>query len=162
MRITYFILLSAFLAVALGAYPVAIFHGFGDQCSNSGMAGFTAYISEKINAYAVCIEIGNGATDSITMNFHEQALKACESVKADPYLKGDISVLGLSQGALLARAIIEQCDFNGTGKKIKNTFTPLNFFFLLIIKLGDMFPSVVLKQESPNSPNALFRWSAGL
>ena len=35
-------------------------------------------------------------------------------IKADPKLVGDISVLGLSQGALVARSVIETCDFNGT------------------------------------------------
>jgi len=50
-------------------YPTAIFHGFGDQCRNGGMANFTKEIGDQTGAYSVCIEIGNGAESSIFMDF---------------------------------------------------------------------------------------------
>ena len=50
-------------------YPTAIFHGFGDACDNSGMKQFTADIASETGAYAVCIEIGSGATSSIFEEF---------------------------------------------------------------------------------------------
>ena len=47
-----------------------------------------------------------------------QIEKACDLIKSDPNLFGkNISVVGLSQGALVARSIIEQCDFQGSVKR---------------------------------------------
>ena len=94
-------------------YPVAIFHGMGDACSNSGMNSFTQYVAASLNTYAECIEIGDGGISSITMKFSLQAEAACTALKANPKFQGNISVLGLSQGALIARYIIESCDFGG-------------------------------------------------
>jgi len=63
------IILSIF--VLSQAYPTAIFHGFGDYCSQSGMASFTEKIGDLIHDYTVCIEIGSGFASSIGMDFHE-------------------------------------------------------------------------------------------
>jgi len=52
-------------------YPTVVFHGFGDQCSNEGMADFTKEIASGVGTYAECVEIGNGASDSIYMNFEK-------------------------------------------------------------------------------------------
>ena len=91
-----------------------LFHGLGDQCSNSGFASLTRSIAKGLNTYAVCIEIGNGAITSFIGDFQKQAQQACEKLKLDPKLTGDIQVVGLSQGALLGRYILESCDFNGS------------------------------------------------
>ncbi len=99
------------------SYPVAIFHGFGDSCSFYGMQSFTNYISSALNTHAECIEIGDGSLSSISMKFSLQAESACSSLKSNPKFKGNISVLGLSQGALIARYIIESCDFGGEVKR---------------------------------------------
>ena len=103
--------------VSSNNYPVAIFHGFGDSCSNSGMQSFTQYIAQSLNTYAECIEIGDGSISSITMKFSNQGEAACSSLKSNLKFKGNISVLGLSQGALIARYIIESCDFEGSIKR---------------------------------------------
>lgn len=108
--------LIVFLAYAT-PNPVAIFHGFGDSCSNSGMQSFTQYISKTLGTYAECIEIGDGSISSITMKFSLQGEAACTSLKANSHFKGNISVMGLSQGALIARYIIETCDFDGQVNK---------------------------------------------
>ena len=82
---------------------MAIFHGFGDACENSGMQRITKYFSEKLNnTYTKCIETG-GADQDIFTSFHTQADKACEAIKSDENFSGDFSVVGLSQGSLLAR-----------------------------------------------------------
>lgn len=115
---------KSFLALALllctvysAPYPVAIFHGFGDSCSFSGMQSFTQHISTTLQTYAECIEIGDGSVSSITMKFSSQAEAACSSLKSNPHFKGNISVMGLSQGALIARFIIESCEFDGQVKR---------------------------------------------
>ena len=111
------LLLCALVVLAIAAKdktpPLAIFHGFGDQCSNPGMSSYTKQVGEALGSYTACIEVGNGASDSITMDFHVQAEKACEGVRADPnFSNTEISVMGLSQGGLLARYIVEECELN--------------------------------------------------
>jgi len=96
--------------------PIAIFHGIGDSCSNGGMDQITKYFGRKVGAYSVCIETAGGFFDFVT-SFESQYENACKQVKADPNLQGEFSVVGLSQGALLARAIIQRCDMKGRVKR---------------------------------------------
>lgn len=93
--------------------PVVLFHGLGDECTNSGFSKLTQSIAKDLNTYAACIEIGNGMLTSFIKDFRKQAEEACQKLKQDPKLQGDIQVVGLSQGALIGRYIIESCDFNG-------------------------------------------------
>lgn len=61
-----------------------------------------------------CVEIGNGADSSILMKFEKQVEHACKSINNDPNFQNQtINVLGLSQGGLIARGIVELCDFGG-------------------------------------------------
>lgn len=101
--------LTVMLAVASATAPVAIFHGLGDACSNPGMSQITKHIGEQLGATAKCIEIGSGAESSIFMNFEKQAEAACKTLLADPDFQGEFSVMGLSQGGLIARYIVEEC-----------------------------------------------------
>uniref|UniRef100_A0A7I4F4V2 Palmitoyl-protein thioesterase 1 n=1 Tax=Physcomitrium patens TaxID=3218 RepID=A0A7I4F4V2_PHYPA len=55
-------------------------------------------------------EIGNGASDSFFMRLDKQADLVCEQVKKIPELRGGYNVVGLSQGNVVARAVIEFCD----------------------------------------------------
>ena len=105
-------LIGAAAAADATVYPTAIFHGFGDQCSNSGMSNFTKDIATETGAYSVCVEIGNGASSSIFEEFDKQATEACDKVKADKNLMGaaKFNVMGLSQGSLLARYVAQLCD----------------------------------------------------
>jgi len=97
--------------------PVAIFHGFGDACDNPGMQRLTEFFSVNLyNTYTKCIETGGSEKDIIT-SFHSQAERGCEAIKSDEKFNGNFSVVGLSQGSLLARYIIQKCDMKG---KVKN------------------------------------------
>jgi palmitoyl-protein thioesterase len=83
------------------------------------MAKLTKELGEKTGDYSVCVEIGNGSVTSLAMDFANQVLEACENVKNDPRLAGQtINVVGLSQGALIARSIAENCDFGGKVSKL--------------------------------------------
>jgi len=94
--------------------PTAVFHGLGDQCINPGMHSFTKEIGRKTGAYSKCIEVGIGAITSVLENFEKQAEKACEKLKSHKEFEGEFNVVGLSQGSLLARYIVEECDMKGT------------------------------------------------
>lgn len=97
-----------------GNTPTAIFHGFGDQCINPGMKDFAKDIAEQTDAYAICVEVGNGAETSFFTNFHKQGEMACEAINSNPNFQGEFNVLGLSQGSLIARYVATNCNLNGT------------------------------------------------
>jgi palmitoyl-protein thioesterase len=107
------LVLAASAAVTLQqnhSIPTAIVHGFGDACIYPGMWEFTDMVSEKTGAYASCIEIGLiGTATSIFENFESQAEQACASVLANENFQGEFNVIGLSQGGLIARHIVERC-----------------------------------------------------
>ena len=116
MRTTF----AAALGVAsVSAVPTAIFHGLGDACIYPGMHSFTKDIADQTGDYAKCLEVGNGSITSMTDNFMDQAEKACNKLLADDNFANadEINVMGLSQGALLARYIVESCPIQG---KVRN------------------------------------------
>jgi len=49
---------------------------------------------------------------SIFENFEKQCESACASLLSDPNFQGEFNVLGLSQGGLIARYIVEECNTN--------------------------------------------------
>jgi len=99
------------------AYPVAIFHGIGDSCSNPHLDELAKYLSRNINGvYSKCIETGGAADDWFT-SFVSQAEKGCQQIANDPNFQGDFSIVGISQGALLGRYIIQTCQMKGRVKR---------------------------------------------
>lgn len=110
----------ALSAAAVQAVPTAIFHGLGDACIYGGMRRFTKQIASGTGDYADCIEVGNGTLTSILTNFETQAEMACQNIQADSNFTGvpEINVMGLSQGALIARYIATTCDLGDT--KVRN------------------------------------------
>ncbi len=113
----YICIFTVIISINSASLPVAIFHGISDSCIFPGMSRITNFFSTQLGGvYSVCIESGGGPLDWFT-SFHFQAEKACEKVKNDPNLQGEFSVVGISQGALIARYIIEKCEMKGTVKR---------------------------------------------
>ena len=113
----HFLLFSILITYTLSAYPVAVFHGIGDSCLiNPGMKKFTNKFSSALGVYAKCIETAGGPLDWVT-SFRSQAQKACDEINNDANFQNEFSVIGLSQGSLLARFIIQSCEMKGTVKK---------------------------------------------
>ena len=90
--------------------PLAVFHGFGDACIYPGMASFTRKLGKMVGTYSKCIEIGTfGSIASVTMDFEKQGQEACQKIAENPEFDNGFSVVGLSQGGLIARYVVESC-----------------------------------------------------
>ena len=99
----YICIFTVIISINSASLPVAIFHGISNSCIFPGMSRITNFFSTQLGGvYSVCIESGGGPLDWFT-SFHFQAEKACEKVKNDPNSQGEFSVVGISQGALIAR-----------------------------------------------------------
>ena len=98
--------------------PTAMFHGFGDACANSGMKQIDQVFAEGMGAPVHCIEVGTSG--EVIGNFETIAKNSCEQVASNPDFQGEFNVVGLSQGGLLARYIVEECDMKG---KVRNMLT---------------------------------------
>lgn len=111
------LVLVLLLPVLLNAsLPVAIFHGLGDACIIEKFTGFPAYIKSQMdeNTHVACIESGPSVLSIVLKSFMAQAEGACARLQQDEEFQGkDITVIGLSQGALLARYVAQKCDFGG-------------------------------------------------
>lgn len=104
---------SAMMLAAVSAVPTAVFHGLGDACIYPGMHSFTNQIATDTGDYAKCVEVGNGSLTSMFEDFEIQAEKACANLVKDGHFDGEFNIVGLSQGALLARYIVESCPMKG-------------------------------------------------
>lgn len=113
----FFILIFSLILCVQSPLPVAVFHGIGDACDFPGTTDFVDYLKEKLHTDVKCIEQGNGFFTSWFTKFFKQTEMACDSIKNDPIFQEDFSVLGISQGSLIARYIIQKCDMKG---KVKN------------------------------------------
>ena len=120
----YYILLFIILSYQVLALPVAVIHGFYDTCDSNFYHTLIKVLNYNVYDYVKCLESGEGSK-SLSLSFEEQCKKACEEIKSDPQFKSDFSILGFSQGGVIARYIIQKCDMEGRVKKLVSFGGPM-------------------------------------
>ena len=108
-----YLLLISILSFTSCIYPIALFHGIVDSCKMKNTSTLVNDLQNDLGVHVECIEIGNGFMDSVVKPIWDQVEEACEKIKANPNFQGKFSILGISQGTLIGRYIIEKCDMKG-------------------------------------------------
>ena len=107
------LLLISILSFTNCIYPIALFHGIVDSCNMKNTSTLVNDLQRDLGVHVECIEIGNGFMDSVAKPIWDQVEEACEKIKANPNFQGKFNVLGISQGTLIGRYIVEKCDMQG-------------------------------------------------
>jgi len=108
-----FLLLSLLFSIVSSIYPIAVFHGIVDSCQMKNTSKLVNDLKSDLGVHVECIEVGNGYMDSVFMSMPKQVDYACEQIKKNPNFQGKFSVLGISQGTLIGRYIVEKCQMQG-------------------------------------------------
>lgn len=106
------LLFFALMCGTEGAKIVRFFHGFGSSCF------IESHFKDHFPGLDVkCIETGMGVIGS----FEDQIKSGClELSKEKDILAGGFTLIGISQGGLLARAILQECE---VGKFVKRVIS---------------------------------------
>ncbi|XP_047306566.1 palmitoyl-protein thioesterase 1-like [Impatiens glandulifera] len=99
--------LALFLAFT-SAYslPFVVFHGVSHNCKTKSVQRLTNLLSNWSGSEGQCIETG----DSWLVPIKQQTEIACEKVKNISELSKGYNIVGLSQGNIISRAVIEFCE----------------------------------------------------
>jgi palmitoyl-protein thioesterase len=97
-----------------------MFHGLGDFCENPGIIQIDRLISKGTGGKTKCIDVGLPSLGEFFNNFEHVAEVSCQKMKADETFSqaSEYNVIGLSQGGLLARYIVEKCDLPGKARNL--------------------------------------------
>lgn len=113
MKFNTLLILLIIITLSFCTYPIAVFHGILDSCDMPNTSKLVNDLKNDLGVHVECIEIGNGYLDTIMKNMTSQVKEACEKINSNPNFQSKFNILGLSQGTLIGRYLIEKCQMKG-------------------------------------------------
>lgn len=107
------------------AAPLVILYPIGEKCEFRTVN----YMEQVLNTYVKCIEVGTDNTWLIdeVYDVRVQGEKIWSDIKLDENLKqGNFSIMSLSLGGMMARYLIQYCDYDLPVRNIVTIGAPLN------------------------------------
>ena len=90
------------------SHPIVVLHGL--ESSSEKMIPLCEWIEDTFNRKVINIEIGNGEKTSFYAPLPEQLNELCDTIYNNKELENGFDFIGISQGGLLARGYVEQCN----------------------------------------------------
>ncbi|XP_028762667.1 palmitoyl-protein thioesterase 1 [Neltuma alba] len=113
-----FVLSVAFSFIPFShSLPFIVLHGINSSCTIHETPKIVEKLTNFSGAEGHCLEVGNGVQDSWFLPMHKQVDMVCQKVKKMNILREGYNIVGLSQGNMIARGLIEFCD---GGPKVRN------------------------------------------
>ena len=88
--------------------PIVVLHGL--ESSSEKMIPLCEWIEDTFDKKVINIEIGNGEKTSLYTPLPEQLTELCDTIYKNKDLENGFDFIGISQGGLLARGYVEQCN----------------------------------------------------
>ena len=114
-----------FLDNKVKSAPLVILYPIYEKCEFRTVN----YMEQVLNTYVKCIELGTDSTwliDEI-YDVRKQGEKICNEIKMDENLKnGNFSIMAMSLGGMMARYLIQYCDYNLPVRNVVTIGSPLN------------------------------------
>lgn len=95
--------------------PILIWHSAGETCCDSEINSYVDVIKSILgdDVYVKTVRIGKSAEEdkSLSLFTHpfDQIRDVCNEINDDENFKGGFNGIGLSQGALLIRGLLQEC-----------------------------------------------------
>ena len=90
--------------------PFALLHGFDNSCHGNDTMRNLEFMQESSGVTGIYVEIGGGVNSLIFMSMWDQVHYACSSLSTNSLFANGFNLVGLSQGGLTARAVVQTCD----------------------------------------------------
>ena len=150
----YILIFPLLFLLSNSTYPIALFHGITDECTSNLMKDIKRLLEKYLKTSVHCVEIGNGRMDSIFMNLERQSQLACSNIKKIKDFEGKFNIMGVSQGTLIGRYIIEKCNMKGKVYKYVSFMGPqMGIGYIPKLSCGkfcDVFNNLVANLNNKN------------
>ena len=91
-----------------GTIPIVVLHGL--ESSSEKMLPLCEWLGDTFSKKVINIEIGNGEKTSLYTPLPDQLDELCDTIYKTKELENGFDFIGISQGGLLARGYVEQCN----------------------------------------------------
>jgi palmitoyl-protein thioesterase len=89
-------------------FPIVLLHGLGGSAEK--MSPLCDWLERTFRRKVYNLEIGNGEETSLYTPLPIQLAELCKTIYSIPELQNGFDFIGMSQGGLLARGYVEQCN----------------------------------------------------